>query len=109
MVRRETSYNNQLNLIYSKLKVNKSFNDVKKLLSMSPTIKFIDNRDDNDDLEASFDEYFNRVTHIVMIYVKKIEKYMMKILVKDGGEENMSKVSNKQPDIGSQLQEERAQ
>lgn len=38
---------------------------------------------------------------MVMIYVEKVEKHVIKVCVGDGGEENASKASNEQPDIES--------
>lgn len=38
---------------------------------------------------------------MVLIYVEKVEKHVIKVCVGDGGEENASKASNEQPDIES--------
>lgn len=47
---------------------------------------------------------------MVMICVEKAEKYTMKVQVRDGCEENVSKTSNEKPDVRSQLNgEEEAQ
>lgn len=57
---------------------------LKTRFSMSPTKKFNHTIESNYDGKVAFDEYVISVTHMIMIYVEREEKYILKMRSGDG-------------------------
>lgn len=102
-MRKGPSYLILLNVVLTKLPPQCEVCNVKlkTWLSMSPT-KFLHTIESNKDVKITFDEYVTRVRHMILIYMKRTKKYILKKRSKDG-EVERSKGSSGHGEVGSQL------
>lgn len=86
VVCRGTSYSMLMNMVLSKLPLHQKDCDVKLKthLSLFLTEKFLHIIESNEDVKVAFYEYVTGVTHMVMIYVSREDKYILMRRSKDG-------------------------